>query len=94
MKETIKIDIIKYYPLPNATVSIFLKPKIRLKIYIRMYVGCTWVENTVHGVEICWHSVKDIVPGAAANKKGHADSILGQEKPHHNLFACKRCNYK
>ena len=37
-----------------------------------------WVEKTVHRMEIHWLSSKK-VPGAAVNKEGRADSLLGHE---------------
>ena len=46
----------------------------------------SWVEKTVNGVETHWLSCEEKVLGAAINKEGHADSVLGHEKIHHYWF--------
>ena len=43
-------------------------------------------------VETCWFSSKESVVGTAVNKEGHADSLLGYERNHHNGFPWKRYN--
>ena len=49
-----------------------------------------WVEKTIHGVGTQWLSTKEKVPGEVVNKKGHADSVLGNEKTHHYWFPFKK----
>ena len=50
-----------------------------------------WVIKAVNKVEAHWLSCKEKVP---VSKEGHADSLLGHERRHHNWFSWKRCYCK
>ena len=50
----------------------------------------TWLEKTIHEVETNSHSDKENVPGATVSKIGHAVSLLGHERTHHDWFPEKR----
>ena len=41
-------------------------------------------------MEIHWLSNKEKVPGSAVIEEDHVDSILGQERAHHNWFPWKK----
>ena len=53
-----------------------------------------WVKKIFHGVETDWLSSKENILGAAINKEGHIDYLLGYEKTNHFWFPWKSCNCK
>ena len=77
----------------NLQKNIFVKKVFTNKLNITLPLQA-WVENTVSGVKIHWLSSKEKVLGAAVSKDSHADSLLGDERIHHNWFPWKMYNYK
>ena len=74
------------------------KANFRKKIFTnRLKMGLQhrdWVEKIVNGVETHWLSGKEMVPGTAVRKEGHADCVVGNERTHHYWFCWKWSNGK
>ena len=51
-------------------------------------------KNDFHGKETHFPSSKEKIPGAAVNKKGHANSLPGHYRNYHYWFHWKMRNYK
>ena len=45
-----------------------------------------WIKMTIYRMETHWLFGKEKVPGAAASKEGHADSVLEHERTHFSWF--------
>ena len=52
------------------------------------------VKKTIHQVKTHWLSSKEKVLGTVFSQKGHTESLLRQERAHHNSFPWKKCNSK